>query len=229
MNNKKDVEKKFNENAEKYDSQRRQLIPCFDDFYTIAATVARTNKKSPNILDLGAGTGLLSSKIVERYPDARLTLIDLSDKMLEVAKERLQEYENITYIVNDYTKHAYTSKFDIIVSSLSIHHLSDEEKKKLYQDVYKMTDKGGCFINADQVLGSSPFLEALYVEDWKSKVERSGLSTEEIKESYERLKLDQMSTLSDQLQWLEEAGFSDVDCLYKYYNFVVLFGRKTRA
>jgi tRNA (cmo5U34)-methyltransferase len=35
-----------------------------------------------------------------------------------------------------------------------------------------------------------------------------------------------MSTLAEQLNWLKESGFKDVDCIYKYFNFVVLFGRK---
>ncbi len=44
--------------------------------------------------------------------------------------------------------------------------------------------------------------------------------------SYERTKLDKMATLDQQLSWLTEIGFADVDCMYKYYNFVVMFARK---
>jgi tRNA (cmo5U34)-methyltransferase len=82
------------------------------------------------------------------------------------------------------------------------------------------------FINADQVLGSTPFLETLYKKDWKRKVENSALTTEDLQSAYERTKLDKMARLEDQLNWLEEAGFSDVDCVYKYFSFVVMFGRK---
>ncbi|SHI13111.1 tRNA (cmo5U34)-methyltransferase [Desulfosporosinus lacus DSM 15449] len=59
-----------------------------------------------------------------------------------------------------------------------------------------------------------------------NKVENSGLSKEEILSAYERVKLDKMSTLDDQINWLKGIGFTDVDCVYKYFNFVVLYGRK---
>jgi len=113
-----------------------------------------------------------------------------------------------------------------VVSSLSIHHLTSEEKKKLYASIYSILNKNGIFINADQVLGKTPFIESLYKRDWKSKVENSDLSKEEIYSAYERTKLDRMDTLEDQFNWLNEIGFIDVDCVYKYYSFVVMFARK---
>ena len=221
-----EVKVKFNENADQYDSQRKKLIPCFDDFYSIAGSIADTNSESPNILDIGAGTGLLSFYTLEKYPNANLTLIDISEKMLEEAKERFKEKPNVTYIIDDYTKHQFNQKYDVIVSSLSIHHLTEDEKKYLYKNIYSILSENGVFINADQVLGGTPFIESLYKRDWKHKVENSGLSKEEILSAYERTKLDKMSTLEDQMKWLKEVGFLDVDCVYKYFNFVVLFGRK---
>ena len=82
------------------------------------------------------------------------------------------------------------------------------------------------FVNADQVLGHTPAVDALYKGDWSHKIENSGLTSEELQAAYERTKLDKMSTLSDQLQWLQESGFVEVDCVYKYYNFVVLLAKK---
>ncbi|WP_088225586.1 class I SAM-dependent methyltransferase [Desulfosporosinus sp. FKB] len=221
-----DVKIKFDENASQYDGQRKKLIPCFDDFYFIAISLAETKTKNPQILDIGAGTGLLSSFILEKYPDAFVTLIDLSEKMLDMAKERFVANQNITYIIDDYTKHKFDRKYDVVISSLSIHHLSGDEKKQLYQNIYSSLNQDGVFINADQVLGETHFMESLYKNDWKNKVGSSGLSKEEIQSAYERANLDRMSTLSDQLKWIKDSGFLDVDCVYKYFNFVVLFGRK---
>lgn len=221
-----EVTVKFNENASQYDGQRKKLIPCFDDFYSIAISIAETNIHNPNILDIGAGTGLLSFLILEKFPKANLTLIDLSEKMLDVAKERFKTNPNFTYIMDDYTKYKFNKKYDVIISSLSIHHLTGDEKKQLYHNIYSNLNENGVFINADQVLGGTPYIESLYKRDWKYKVENSGLSKGEILSAYERTKLDKMSTLDDQIKWLKEIGFLDVDCVYKYFNFVVLFGRK---
>lgn len=221
-----DVKKKFNDNASQYDSQRRKLIPCFDDFYSIAASLADTNMDKPSILDIGAGTGLLSAYVLEKIPDADVTLIDISDKMIEIAQSRLKDKPSVTYIIGDYSKYQFDKKYDIIVSSLSIHHLSDKQKKQLYTDIYAILNHNGIFINADQVLGSTTFLENLYKQDWKDKVEHSGLTEDELAAAYERTALDRMAGLDDQLSWLKEIGFLDVDCIYKYFNFVVMYGRK---
>lgn len=153
-------------------------------------------------------------------------LIDISEKMIEVAKYRFKDKNNITYIIGDYSKCGFDKKFDIVVSSLSIHHLTDDQKKQLYENIYIILNPGGVFINADQVLGSTPFIETVYKRAWKLTVENSGLSRDEISSAYERTALDRMGTLDDQLKWLKDIGFIDVDCIYKYYNFVVMFGRK---
>lgn len=223
------VKVKFDEIARSYDQQRRKLIPCFDDFYHIAASIAEITHDTPNILDLGAGTGLFSSFLLEKYPKANVTLIDLSEKMLDVAKARFQNKQNVKFLIDDYTNYDFGESFDLVISSLSIHHLTDPEKKKLYQTIFSILKSNGLFINADQVLGSTPYLDALYKNDWKNKVENSGLTREEILSAYQRTELDRMATLQDQLSWLTEIGFADVDCVYKYYNFVVLMGRKKAA
>lgn len=222
----RNVKEKFNDNASQYDSQRRKLIPCFDDFYAIAASVAKTKTEQPSVLDIGAGTGLLSAYVLEKNPFAELTLIDISENMIEQAKKRLKDNPSVTYIVGDYSQYPFAEKYDLVVSSLSIHHLSDEEKKQLYANIYKILNPDGVFVNADQVLGTTPFLENLYKREWQKKVEYSGLSAEELASAYERTRLDKMAALDVQLNWLREIGFTDVDCIYKYFNFVVMYGKK---
>ncbi len=221
-----DIISKFNEIAGTYDTQRKKLIPCFDDFYRTAVAVAETEAACPSILDIGAGTGLFAALMLEKYPNARFTLIDISDQMLKVAEARFHQCEKVNIIVDDYTAHEFGETYDIIISSLSIHHLRDKEKRTLYKKIYSLLNSGGTFINADQVLGHTPYIDALYKNDWKKKVENSGLSEEELHSAYERTKLDIMAPLHVQLEWMAEAGFSDVDCIYKYFNFAVLFGRK---
>ncbi|WP_232726063.1 class I SAM-dependent methyltransferase [Bacillus sp. FJAT-42315] len=222
---KEQVLKKFNEHAATYDEQRKKLIPCFDDFYSIPISLIESDKTQPTVLDIGAGTGLISAYLKEKFPEAQLTLIDLSEKMLEVAKQRFQD-EEIDYVTADYTTYKFEQTFDIIISSLSIHHLSDEEKRKLYQNVYTWLNPGGIFINADQVLGHTPSIDSMYKQDWWEKISASGLTPKQLDEARERTKLDRMSTLQQQLDWLTESGFRDVDCVYKYFNFVVLVGKK---
>jgi len=72
------------------------------------------------------------------------------------------------------------------------------------------------------VLGNTKYMDSLYKKHWRTSIEQSGLSKEEILSGYERIKLDKEATLSQQLTWLRESGFSDVECVYKYYHFAVI-------
>lgn len=222
-----EIKRKFDAVSGKYDEQRRKFIPCFDDFYGVSVSIASVDTENPDILDLGAGTGLLSAFLMEKYPEATFTLVDMSEKMLEIAKNRFRGNSKVKYIEADYSKYDFEEKYDMVVSALSIHHLEDEDKKELYKRSYSILKESGIFINADLVHGETAFIENLNKTIWRQYVENSGLTEEEIAAGYERSKLDKDIEMNQQLNWLKEAGFRDVSCIYKYYQFAVMFGRKT--
>ena len=79
----------FGQAAWDYDRTRRQLVPGFDRFYgAVLESIPFREEKEIRVLDLGAGTGLLSAVVAGRFPRARVTLVDLSVEMLRVARRR---------------------------------------------------------------------------------------------------------------------------------------------
>ncbi len=220
------LKEKFDQNAGIYDRQRQWVIPCLDDLYTIMTDLARSEVPGPKILDMGAGTGLLTQYLYKKYERAEFTLIDLSDEMLNIARQRFKGKSNFSYITGDYVKYDFQDKFDIITSSLSIHHLKDQDKEFLYSKIYENLNKGGIFLNADQVLAPSPSNELEYQRNWREKIEDGSLEEPDKISILERMKLDKPAKLKYNLKWLEKSGFKDVDVFYKYYNFCVLYGKK---
>lgn len=222
------IEKLFNQAAASYDSARKLLIPCFDDFYGTAVEIIPFKQDDHiKVLDLGAGTGLFSSMVSQKYPNAEFTLVDLSEKMLKVAEERFMEIENKTILHRmSYTDQPLPGQFDLIISALSIHHLTSYEKQQLFSDIYRHLNPGGIFINADQVLGETENIDNIYKSNWIKSVKNSGVTKETLDAALERMKEDKMSTLKDQLFWLKDNNFKDVNCWYKRFNFVVFSGRK---
>lgn len=222
------IKKGFDEGAKDYDSARKQLIPCFDDFYgTAVDLISFDETDNLKILDLGAGTGLFSSLVSQRYPDAEFTLYDLSTAMLEEAKTRFETGNvKVNYVSKDYYAEPIDGEYDLIISALSIHHLTDNEKEELFRKIYASLKPNGLFINADQVLGESNNIEQTYRNVWLKQVKENGVSESSLASALERMKEDKMSTLIDQLIWLKKANFKEVDCWYKNYSFVVYSGRK---
>lgn len=222
----KELKEKFDENAEHYDKIRKLIIPKFDDLYNITTELANSKKENPKILDLGVGTGLLSKYLLERYNTAEFTLIDLSEEMLKVAMSRFKENQNFKYVLGDYLKHDFEDKFDIVISSLSIHHLEDEDKRKLYNKVFNALNDEGIFLNSDQVIGPNSAIDKSYQEKWIKIIEETNFSGPGKDTAIERMKFDKPATLENNLKWLADAGFKDVDIYYKYYNFCIFYGKK---
>ncbi len=223
------IQSVFDKYASSYDAARIKLIPCFHDFYQIAIdTIPFAEEKKLDVLDLGAGTGLMAGMVAQRYPKARIVLMDIAEKMLSEARTRLEIHPNkFDFIATNYSEpDAFTQNFDLVISSLSIHHLTDKEKQNLFKTIFQHLKEGGIFINADQVLGETRKLETKYREQWVQQVKDNGTTNEELEAALERMQEDKMSTLSSQLQWLKEAGFCDVNCWYKNYSFTVVSGSK---
>lgn len=220
------VIRQFDANADDYDRQRKQLIPCFDDFYGTALSLVNSRNPSPAIVDLGAGTGLFSEMVLRKYPNAELTLIDLSERMLEQARRRFANRPNVRFLVADYAEYEFAESYDFVISSLSIHHLAHPAKRKLFRTIHRLLKPGGAFVNADQARGNTARTDAWFMDRWLADVRSSGLSEEALQASVERRKMDINATLQEQLTWMEQAGFADADCMYKNMGFAVFYGSK---
>lgn len=202
-----------------YDDWMRKALPSYDSIFA-AALVQIPFEKSASIrvLDLGAGTGLFSWHVLGEYPAAQFTLCDLAPKMLEIACKRFAPYPGqFTYRVEDYRQMSVDQKFDLVISSLSIHHLPHEDKRALFARIHALLNDGGLFLNIDQVWGPSEYWQARYWDQWLERVRQSGASEDQIEASVKRRKeFDREASLADQLEWLRQAAFSQVDCVFKH-------------
>ncbi len=221
-----DVKKQFGNVSRKYDSQRQYLIPCFTDFYKASLPLIKSVANAKTVLDLGAGTGLFSHFVYQQNPYLHFTLADISAPMLSVAKNRFDGLTNFDFVELDISTQNIPGKYDIIISGLAIHHLTDAQKQKAYNNIYNALNEGGIFINADQVTGRTMVFESLFKYQWRETVATSGLDHEALIQAFERTKLDKPAPLEAQIKMLEKAGFIEIDCIYKNMNFAVFGGFK---
>jgi tRNA (cmo5U34)-methyltransferase len=221
------IRQAFNRFAQDYDTQREHIIPEMRQFYGTAVWAMESGEAEPAILDIGAGTGLLSAYILEKFPQAHLTLVDIAENMLDLARQRFSGREHTRYVVSDYSTGDLGGPYDIACSALSIHHLAPEEKRLLFRRIFTALKPGGMFVNADQADGETPYFRERYMAYWNEFMKNGPMTGEQHAEILKRRDtLDRNEKLSDQLAWLREAGFPDVDVVYRNRTFIVTVARK---
>jgi tRNA (cmo5U34)-methyltransferase len=220
---KRSVEQAFGEAAPDYDSWVKQALPTYEELFAVAVEIIPfAHDRRLDIADLGAGSGLFSRHAQSAYPKASFTLVDASREMLDLARKRFQpQSDAFSFIEQRIEEFAETERFDVVLSSLAIHHLEDADKRSLFKRIFSALRPGGAFINVDQIKGQPPF-DQLYWKTWLARVRAAGACETEIHTSINRRReFDRDSSLADQLAWLKEAGFA-ADCIYKHY-FVAVF------
>ena len=224
------VHELFDQCATAYDQDRPKLVPCFDEFYGAALGMIPFSADSNiRILDLGAGTGLFSAMIARAFPAASLHLTDISEAMLEQAQRRFVGNPRVSCRVQEHLQLSAISEYDLVVSALSIHHLEHSGKQNLFRTIFCVLRPGGMFINADQVLAPTQQGEDTYESQWLTDVTANGVSGKSLELARERMREDRNALLSDQLEWLSEYGFSNIDCSYRRFRFVVYGGTKEES
>jgi malonyl-CoA O-methyltransferase len=76
---------------------------------------------SGSILEVGCGTGVLSERIRQRYPQTSLCLLDMADAMVSCVKERWGEAPSLQYVVSDVREFRPDHPFDQVFSSSALH------------------------------------------------------------------------------------------------------------
>jgi tRNA (cmo5U34)-methyltransferase len=219
------VRQHFEEEAPDFDRIILTLIPDYARMVeALVAAIPFEKAASFSIIDLGCGTGSVARAVLGAFPNARVTCLDLAENMITIAHGKLAAYPQVRYIVGDFA--AVEGEYDAVISSLALHHLvTDDDKRCFYRRIYESLNPGGVFYNGDVVLGSGEILQSMYMKKWVEFMRRS-VSDEEIEEKWvpKYQTEDRPARLIDQLAWLAEIGFADIDVLWKYYNFAVYGG-----
>ncbi len=223
------IKEHFESEARIYDETIIKLCPHYDQMIeALTDSIHFDRDKAIRVIDLGCGTGTISKRISELFPNSELVCLDIASNMLDIAKYKLSDHPKIEFLIGDFYSFEFGGKFDLAVSSLALHHLvSDDDKKAFYSKIFNALNDSGQFLNADLVLASTDSQQKVNIRHWIEFMSKS-VSMEEILNkwipNYEAE--DRPAKLSDHLKWLEETGFKTVDVIWKYYNFSVWGGIK---
>jgi ubiquinone/menaquinone biosynthesis C-methylase UbiE len=135
------------------DPERRPLLQRMLSFAPFAT------EAEIEVLDVGAGYGVVSEEALQAFPAARITLQDYSRPMLDQARQRLAgRSDQLRYVFCDLTDRSWPQQvggpFDLAVSAIALHNLGDPDKiYACYRAIHDLLKPGGCFLNCDRFVG----------------------------------------------------------------------------
>ncbi|MBN2075204.1 MAG: class I SAM-dependent methyltransferase [Dehalococcoidales bacterium] len=214
---------------------RRDILSKIADLATVFVS------HQPKILDLGCGSGDVAAEIIRIRPDALIYMVDFSEGMIQMVRDRFQNNRNIEIITHDLNKGIpdilLSKKFDAVTSCFALHHVDYENRIGLYTQIKHVLCDGGLFINGDIFIGESPSISEWELNNliiWIVDQAKSKLGIErtfnQVKQRHLQLaeeQGDKPGTLRDMQEGLRQAGFQYVDCVWMENRHAIITGSNT--
>ena len=227
----KEIIDDFDKRVNDYNKIILEVIPFYTTMLNmIAMCIPYDRYAHIEILDLGCGIGNTTGVVLEYFPNAKIISVDLAARALELFNKRFKHNAKVTSVFANivdegvYCKH----KYDCVISNLAIHHLKDDEDKKfVYNLIYRSLKPDGQIIIGENVHGSSGYLTKKYEAIWMEYMRNRGVSKKQVEQYYKEYEeKDYPLALMRQLDILKNIGFIDIDVVWKYSFFAVFCGKK---
>lgn len=148
----------FNIISEKYDFMNNVMSFGTHNYVKYRSIQSLNIQTNNNIIDLCCGTGDLARIIKQLHPDTCVTGIDISEKMLQIAKSKSSKGK-IQYLQGDVTNLPYQDNtFDIVTMGFGLRNIQNAEKA--VEEAYRILKPHGSFLHLD--FGEANFLSKIY-------------------------------------------------------------------
>jgi tRNA (cmo5U34)-methyltransferase len=202
--------------------------------HLLAELLPFTEADQFTFVDLGAGTGAAARAVLDRYPASSAVLADYSPQMMDEGRRTLADYEGrYRYVEIDMAAARWPADLagglQAVISSLCLHHLTDDRKQGLFREVLERLVPGGWYLNYDPVAAEDPAVDDAWQRiqdhrDPEGAVKRANRTAEEQARWENHVR--HIIPLNPQLDFLRSAGYEAVDVYWKELDHVIFGGRR---
>jgi len=229
--------------AEDYDRLQPLRIEMYQFYHELALDFVPFDVKDEfRMLELGCGTGIFMNRVLEKYPEARCVAFDYSNEMLKRATQKVRKHlDRVEFHQKDLNDGLPTGlgQFQLVSSFSTIHHLTDDNKARLFKQIYGALELDGWFFLIDpmsvrfddDVFRLSKRRQRVRLEE---RFKQAGINIQET-EQVDAMKSqlgdnspekDRIACFSSHLEWLREAGFRSVDHIWHFLKEHFIISRK---
>lgn len=226
----KEILSHFNEKVLDYDLVASKVIFRYNELHeNLLDSIPFDLDKKIKVLDIWCGTWYSMDLILKKYKNCEIIWVDFSDRMIEIAKNKLKKYSNsINFLNHDISSRDFkiVGKYDLIISVITIHNISNSEKKKLFKKIYNSLNEGWIFINADFFKHEVKELDKKMHDVFREYLEKN-LEWEELQIWLNHIfKEDIPMKLSKQFKILEKKWFKNVSLNWMFNNEAIYIAKR---
>jgi len=226
------IEKKFEFDqtvASVFDDMLARSVPFYDEVrHLIISLILAEQTEGKKILDLGASTAKFLLDLHARMQsNMQLKGIDNSQAMLDRARQKCQAFgADIALELADMLEYPYADE-DIIVANYTLQFIRPIQRIELIKRLYESLNDHGMFIFSEKIVFEEKRLDKQMIDIYYAYKQAQGYSTYEIAQKREALENVLIPfTIKENIQMCRDAGFSKIDTVFQWANFVTLVAKK---
>ena len=221
----------YSESAVAYDAYIRDIVPAYEKMQdVIVEMLCQLYNKKPiqSVIDLGVGTGMLAYRILSKMKAVKYTGYEWSEGFASISRQRLKLFPCVLDIrAEDFLSAVFPRPVNVVVSTMTMHYLSNKEKKEVFKKIYDCLADKGVVIIGDRIISKDKLLQSIFrkrmidfwdvtTKYWRTEVRNKHNTVNDQKE--------EPWYLDEQLSWLKKVGFSEVGCVWRDFNYCVFYG-----
>jgi tRNA (cmo5U34)-methyltransferase len=216
------------ETADVFDDMLRRSIPAYSDLQAmIVDFITKFYKKNTVLYDIGCSTG---NTIAELYKKSdclfQIKAVDKSNDMITMAKKKCAKCRGVEWICAGVEDLSF-EKASVIIASYVLQFVSPLKRKRVIKKMFKGLGKNGILILSEKVKAENKKIESIINKLYYDFKIKNGYTEQEIIRKEKALKDILITfTLEKYLKILQEVGFTKVQVLFRYLNFVSLIALK---
>ena len=209
-----------------FDSNIRSVIPRYDELLEDSIDVVLNHHTPETWLDVGCGTGNLILKAIESSPGTSFTLLDISEDMLAIAREKLGDthrYENYSSISMPFED----SSFDTVTCIQSTHYYEDDGHISALKECYRVLSENGILVVTENVASMSGEGYSVSRSRLKRFLLSQGKGEQECEDFLNRYGTEYFPrTAEEHISELKAVGFRNVEIFRYSFSQIGLFAIK---